>query len=75
MKYEAKLRLSKNQYLAVLDTALVIVTEDDNGNPVKWAIFGKGEEGAGAADQLAVPEEVKSLVRISNQDTQSEVRE
>lgn len=41
MKYLAKYKLSKNQYLAVLSEALVIVTTDDNGNPIRWAIFKK----------------------------------
>lgn len=44
IKYIAKLRLSKNQYLAVLNKALVIVTEDVNGNPVRWHIFESGKQ-------------------------------
>lgn len=43
-KYIAKLRLSKDQYLAIMDNALVIVTEDENGNPVRWNIFESGEQ-------------------------------
>ena len=39
MEYIAKLRLNKTKYLAVLDKALVIVTEDANGKPVRWAVF------------------------------------
>lgn len=39
MKYEMKLKLNKYQYLAVLDKALVIVTVDENNNPVRYAIF------------------------------------
>lgn len=39
MEYIAKLRLNKHQYLAVLDNALVIVTEDANGKAVRWNIF------------------------------------
>ena len=41
MKYEARYWLSKNKYLAVLDKCLVIVTIDDNGDPIRWAIFEK----------------------------------
>jgi len=41
MKYEAKYWLSKSQYLAVLDKALVIVTVDKDGKPIRWAIFEK----------------------------------
>ena len=41
MEYEAKLRLNSRQYLAVLSGALVIVTEDDKGEPIRWAIFGE----------------------------------
>ena len=41
MKYEAKYKLGKNKYLAVLDKALVIVTTDDMGKPIRWAIFSK----------------------------------
>ena len=39
MKYEMKLKLNKYQYLAVLDEALVIVTVDEDNNPVRYAIF------------------------------------
>lgn len=41
MKYEAKYWLNKRQYLAVLDKALVIVTVDKDGKPIRWAIFEK----------------------------------
>ena len=34
--------LNKEQYLAITDKALVIVTVDANGNPIRWAIFPKG---------------------------------
>lgn len=44
IKYIAKLRLSNNQYLAVLSNALVIVTEDANGKPVRWHIFESGKQ-------------------------------
>jgi len=40
MKYEMKLRLNARQYLAVLDKALVIVTENEKGEPIRYAIFG-----------------------------------
>ncbi len=40
MKYEAKLWLNKYQYLAVLEKNLVIVTVDNSGKPIRWAIFG-----------------------------------
>ncbi len=43
IKYIAKLRLSNNKYLAVLSNALVIVTEDENGKPVRWHIFESGK--------------------------------
>ena len=43
-KYIAKLRLSKDQYLAIMDNALVIVTEDANGKPVRWHIFESGKQ-------------------------------
>ena len=43
MKYKAKLWLNKYQYLAILETRLVIVTVDDNGNPIRYAIFGNKE--------------------------------
>ena len=36
------LRLTEFQYLAVLDNALVIVTEDENHKPIRYAIFEKG---------------------------------
>ena len=41
MKYEAEYWLNKFQYLAVLDSALVIVTVDKNKKPVRWVIFKK----------------------------------
>ena len=41
MEYKAKLWLNKHQYIAVLDGALVIVTTDENGKPIRYAIFGK----------------------------------
>ena len=41
MKYLAKYNLGKNKYLAVLEDALVIVTTDDKGNPIKYSIFKK----------------------------------
>lgn len=45
MKYEKKLRLNDRQYLAVLDKALVIVTEDEKGKPIRYAIFGQKKGG------------------------------
>lgn len=39
MSYIAKLWLNKKQYLAVLDNAIVIVTEDGNGKAIRWHIF------------------------------------
>lgn len=44
IKYEAKLRLNDRQYLAVLSNALVIVTTDKNGEPIRYAIFWKGDK-------------------------------
>ena len=44
MNYKAKLWLNNNQYLAVLDKALVIVTVDKDGNPLRYAIFDGKEE-------------------------------
>lgn len=41
MKYKAKLKLSDRQYIAVLEGYLVIVTTDETGKPIRWAIFGK----------------------------------
>ncbi len=41
VKYLAKYKLSGNQYLAVLENALVIVTTDDSGKPIRWVIFKK----------------------------------
>lgn len=51
IKYIAKLRLSNNKYLAVLSNALVIVTEDTNGNPIRWAIF-ESEKPINSEDML-----------------------
>lgn len=42
-KYIAKLRLSKDQYLAIMDNALIIVTEDADGKPVRWHLFESGK--------------------------------
>ena len=39
MKYEARLWLNDRQYIAVLDKALVIVTVNEKGEPVRYAIF------------------------------------
>jgi len=39
LKYEAKLWLNNRQYLAVLDKALVIVTTNEEGRPIRWVIF------------------------------------
>ena len=44
MKYLAKYKLSKDKYLAVLDNALVIVTTDKDGKPVRWSIYHKEEK-------------------------------
>lgn len=35
-------RLNKRQYLAVLDNALIVVTENDNHKAERYLIFGKG---------------------------------
>lgn len=43
-RYKAKLWLSKYQYLAVLDNALVIVTLNDKGEEIRYAIFEKGAD-------------------------------
>ena len=51
IKYIAKLRLSNNKYLAVLSNALVIVTEDANGNPIRWNIF-ESEKPINSEDML-----------------------
>ena len=40
MKYEAKYWLNENQYLAVFDKYIVIVTINNEGKPIRWAIFG-----------------------------------
>ena len=46
MKYECKLWLNKYQYIAVLENVLVIVTVDENKEPIRYAIFGgKQNEG------------------------------
>ena len=39
-KYLARLRLDNQSYLAVLSNALVLVQEDESGNPIKWVILG-----------------------------------
>ena len=44
MEYRAKYKLNERQYLAVLDAALVIVTTDENGKPIRWAIFGENRK-------------------------------
>ena len=41
MEYKAKLKLNDRQYIAVLEDYMVIVTTDENGKPIRWAIFGK----------------------------------
>ena len=43
-EYKAKLRLNDRQYLAVLSNALVIVTTNEKGDPIRYAIFKKGGE-------------------------------
>ena len=40
--YYARLRINKRQFIALTDKALVIVTEDKTGNPIRWAEFGSG---------------------------------
>ena len=40
MEYKARYWLNKRQYIAILDGALVIVTVDKNGEPIRYAIFG-----------------------------------
>lgn len=42
MEYKAKLKLNERQYIAVLDKAMVVVTTDRHGKPIRWAIFKKG---------------------------------
>lgn len=42
-RYKQKLWLSKHKYLAVLEDALVVVTLNEKGQEVRWAIFEKGE--------------------------------
>ena len=44
MEYKLKLRLNDRQYLAEVGDHLVIVTEDENGKPIRWAIFGGKKE-------------------------------
>lgn len=51
MKYEIKLRLNERQYFAVLDKGLVIVTEDENGKPIRYAIFGDKKGGVSKNDK------------------------
>lgn len=50
MKYEKKLRLNDRQYLAVLDKALVVITENEDGKPIRYAIFGDKKGGANRND-------------------------
>lgn len=40
-KYLEKIWLNKNKYMALMEDCLVVVTVDDDGNEVRWAIFGK----------------------------------
>lgn len=61
MEYIAKLRLSKRQYLAVLDKALVIVTEDEHGKAVRWNIF------EGNADSQEVKESIMEFLKNTAQ--------
>lgn len=44
MEYKLRLRLNDRQYLAEVGDYLVIVTEDENGKPIRWAIFGGKKE-------------------------------
>lgn len=44
MEYKTKLRLNDRQYIAEVGDHLVIVTEDENGKPIRWAIFGGKKE-------------------------------
>lgn len=44
MEYKTKIRLNERQYLAEVGDHLVIVTEDENGKPIRWAIFGGNKE-------------------------------
>ena len=39
MEYKARYWLNKRQYIAVLDRALVIVTVDEDGEPIRYAIW------------------------------------
>lgn len=41
MKYLKKVWLDKRKYIAMFDEAMVIVTLDENGKEVRWAIFYK----------------------------------
>lgn len=43
MRYKARYWLNDRQYLAVLEDCMVIVTVDENGKMVRWAIFGNKE--------------------------------
>lgn len=36
-----KMKLFEDKELVVTDKALVIVTKDKDGKPIRWAIFGK----------------------------------
>ncbi len=42
MEYKTKLWLNKRQYIAVLDGYMVVVTTNESGKPIRWAIFGEG---------------------------------
>lgn len=44
MKYLQKIWLSKHKYMAVLDKALVIVTLNDKGEEIRYAIFDKDDK-------------------------------
>ena len=50
MEYLQKLKLNDTQYIAVLDKALVIVTTDKDGNPIRYAIFDKEDKKCIKAD-------------------------
>ena len=43
-KYQMKLKLNDFQYLAVLNDALVIVTVDRDGKPIRHVIFKKDKQ-------------------------------
>lgn len=44
MECKGKIKLSKHGYIALFEDFFVLVTLDDNGKPVRWAIFGKDEK-------------------------------